>query len=101
MLIAVTTAPTSAVTPRTCFARMDRAMGGRLYSGGKGEGGGAGPAEEGGGGQLPAASGVLRSYDDMPLRSPSRFNLLCSVFRLMPRISAARVLLSRGCSRGT
>ena len=31
-------------------------------------------------------------------RSLSLFNLLCSVFRLMPRISAARVLLSRVCS---
>jgi hypothetical protein len=28
----------------------------------------------------------------------ARFSLLCSVFRLMPRISAARVLLSRVCS---
>ena len=31
-------------------------------------------------------------------RPRSLFNLLCSVFRLMPRISAARVLLSRVCS---
>src|SRR3954467_9982054 len=32
------------------------------------------------------------------IRPRSLFSLLCSVFRLIPRISAARVLLSRVCS---
>src|SRR5581483_1639603 len=32
-------------------------------------------------------------------RRRSLFSLLCSVLRLMPRISAARVLLSRVCAR--
>ena len=67
---------TSVVTPATCFALIDTCVS--------------------------ASADVSRDRRlTLRVRIPSsfiRFSLLCSVFRLMPRISAARVLLFRVCS---
>ena len=112
-LSTTTNTPTVAVTPAICLARMPRrtmttvrsVSGQGLRPSGRGEPPGRRsdrrqadlpvPRIEARGG---SACDGLRLLRFPGTRPRSRLSLLCSVFRLMPRISAARVLLSRVCS---
>ena len=103
-IIAATTNTTSVVTPATCLALMLNLLCWPPHSLSLGDSRRARAAA------LPTPRfgknhGRTGSNSRLNVHRPHprvssfiRFSLLCSVFRLMPRISAARVLLSRVCS---